>query len=99
MGLPDILTAITGTGGALVLAVVALAALLKGQWLVPAYIFEKERERVALLNSENANLNEAIKSLTEDNARLREDMAGLRVEVSSLRQDLARLQGGGEKNA
>lgn len=83
-----------GPAGALALALLAILALVRYQWIVPGTFYTAALERAQMLEAENRNLNSAVIELTRQSGHLEGEVAFLRTEINSLRAELRSLRGG-----
>jgi uncharacterized membrane protein YciS (DUF1049 family) len=60
-----LLTAVTGPGGVVVLAVIFALGFYKGWW-VPGYIYTEARDRAAKLDDQVDRFSQALEHLTDE---------------------------------
>ena len=89
----DLLDLILGSGGVLVVLLVAVYAFFRGS-VVPSVVFEEIKKRNSLLEQEAEELSKSIHDLTAQISGLREENASLRTEMKYLRENISRLQDG-----
>lgn len=86
MSVDALLTAALGPGGVLVVLAVALMFLLKGQIVVPSYIYEAAKQQIKDLDTENGKLNSSVNALIEQIGELKTQIARLEEQVKHMRQ-------------
>ncbi len=83
---------VLGPLGALVILIVIVVSLVRGQLVVPKYIFEAEQKRCGLVEIENTELNESVKDLIVQNAELKGSSALLTAQIEKLREEVETLR-------
>lgn len=88
----SIFTAALGPIGLTVVLLLAVALLLRGQYIAPKYLLDKEMERNEALETENVKLNNNVIQLSSSNARMEEALSNMGSEVERLRREVENLQ-------
>ncbi len=105
MDLSQISDLLLGSLGALALALLGLASMIRGGYLAPWYVVVGKDEQIGKLEAENArheatlvSKDDALRQNLQEMGALREQIARLEERVDSLNRDIKRLTLAVEEN-
>lgn len=92
MDLNATLPLLAGPGGAVVVLALTLVAIVKWKLMVPGYVYENAEKRIAALERENSELNNAVISLGRENSEMKADIRALNREMEALKGEYKLLR-------
>lgn len=91
----EFLGLVVGPSGGLVLAVVCLILLVRGNYVVPYYVYAASESAREMLEEENKSNAAQLAELAQSNADLRVSVARMEQKIEHMSAEIVRLRGGG----